>query len=687
MKKDNLLVMGLLISVVALLLAGVYFISSDITHTRTNTNKTNTNAVVSSTFDLKPFSSAEEFTLYAQAGEDIYQSSQSLGMNTRSLAIESPTFESDEEVSTSGSAADRVSATNVQVLGIDEPDILKTDGQTIFISTETTNYYRGITEPLIMEDTGEDFISPLLTSDTKLLNAYPPDELTKTATINEAGELLMSGNTLVVFNYEHVRGYDVTDPTDPEVAWTISFSDNGSMVDARLKQGTIYLVTQTYIDTNAPCPIMPLVIDGQELSMPCTGIYHPTENLPIDVTYTVLAIDLKTGQVTDSTSVVGTSASTVLYMSNSGLYLTHTFYNDYIEFFNNFIAESASDLFSAEFQAKIKRLLEYNLSAAAKMTEFEILSEKYLGSLDDDEQLRVENELQNRLTTYYADNLRKLERTGIVKIDLDDLSVSASGEVPGQPLNQFALDEYNGNLRIATTTGGRSSSFGGSESANDVYVLSSNLDIIGSVLNLGLEGESIYGVRFIEDEAYVVTFRQTDPFYVLDLSNPTQPRQRGELKIPGYSSYLHPLADNLILGVGKESSQVKLSLFDVTDPDNPIEKSKYTLDEYWTEVLDTHQAFLQDAKYKVFFMPGSRGGYVFSYDNDTLELTKTVAGFAAKRALYLNDYLYILGNDELTVLDEKTWEIVKDFTFGSVVESFDTEETDQATEITTDSSD
>ena len=117
------------------------------------------------------------------------------------------------------------------------------------------------------------------------------------------------------------------------------------------------------------------------------------------------------------------------------------------------------------------------------------------------------------------------------------------------------------------------------ESANDVYVLDKNLKITGQVLDLGLT-ERIYSVRFIQDKGYVVTFRQIDPFYVLDLSDPENPALKGELKIPGYSSYLHPITKDKILGIGKEGSNVKISLFDVKDPENPSEAAKYTLQEF-----------------------------------------------------------------------------------------------------------
>ena len=127
------------------------------------------------------------------------------------------------------------------------------------------------------------------------------------------------------------------------------------------------------------------------------------------------------------------------------------------------------------------------------------------------------------------------------------------------------MDEYNGYLRLATTVGNRfgfSWFWAGSESANDIYVLDGNLSVVGSVQGLGLS-EQIYSARFVGDKGYLVTYQQTDPFYILDLSDPLNPQIKGELKIPGYSSYLHPISGDRMLGMGEENWSVKISLFDV----------------------------------------------------------------------------------------------------------------------------
>nr|HPH78843.1 beta-propeller domain-containing protein [bacterium] len=115
---------------------------------------------------------------------------------------------------------------------------------------------------------------------------------------------------------------------------------------------------------------------------------------------------------------------------------------------------------------------------------------------------------------------------------------------------------------------------------------------------------------------------------------------------------------NLILGIGREDSNVKLSLFDVSNPAQPKEVAKYSLTEYWSDVLNTHHAFMQDEKNQLFFIPGSAGGYIFSYADNTLSLSKTISSISAQRALFINNYLYIIGQDEIVIVDENSLERV-----------------------------
>jgi uncharacterized secreted protein with C-terminal beta-propeller domain len=196
---------------------------------------------------------------------------------------------------------------------------------------------------------------------------------------------------------------------------------------------------------------------------------------------------------------------------------------------------------------------------------------------------------------------------------------TGSGLAPGHLLNQFALSERNGALRVVTTLDGAamdstamdSTAMDGaampdiapeSMSSARLTVLDTEgtLDEIGNVDGMGI-GETVHSVRFLDDLVYLVTFRQVDPLYAVDLSDPRAPRLLGELKIPGFSEYLHPVGEGLLLGVGREvdpdtgiDEGLKISLFDVSNPAQMVERDQIVLPQAWSPVGSDHRAFLWD---------------------------------------------------------------------------------------------
>jgi len=181
------------------------------------------------------------------------------------------------------------------------------------------------------------------------------------------------------------------------------------------------------------------------------------------------------------------------------------------------------------------------------------------------------------------------------------VTFNGKGSVPGRILNQFSLDEYKGHLRIATTSGDMWR-MDEHTSKNNVYVLDPQLAIVGKLEGLA-PGERIYSARFMGDRAYLVTFRKVDPLFVIDLKQPAAPKVLGALKIPGYSDYLHPYDENHLIGFGKDTvadketayyQGMKMTLFDVTHVSKPIEKFKTIIGDRGTEseLLRNHKALL-----------------------------------------------------------------------------------------------
>ncbi|MDI6805638.1 MAG: beta-propeller domain-containing protein [Candidatus Bathyarchaeia archaeon] len=272
-----------------------------------------------------------------------------------------------------------------------------------------------------------------------------------------------------------------------------------------------------------------------------------------------------------------------------------------------------------------------------------------------------------------------------IHIENGEISYSADGEVPGTVLNQFSMDEHEGYFRIATTL----------HRKNNVYILNMDLEIVGMLENIAPR-ETIHSARFMGNTCYLVTFEKIDPFFVIDLSDPYSPEVLGELKITGYSDYLHLYDENHVIGVGKETipagtgdfswyQGVKISLFDVTDVSEPKELAKYEIGNRGTDspVLRDHKAFLFDKEKNLLVIPVSvaeideskypngvppyisgeivwQGAYVFTISltlEEKIMLRGTIThvengdvhntAYHTKRTLYIGEVLYTISNNKI----------------------------------------
>jgi uncharacterized secreted protein with C-terminal beta-propeller domain len=312
------------------------------------------------------------------------------------------------------------------------------------------------------------------------------------------------------------------------------------------------------------------------------------------------------------------------------------------------------------------------------------------------------------------DSETSVEMTHIVRIEVQAniITSKASGEVSGRVLNQYSMDEYEGYFRIATTRGSVSRIMGQSTSSNNVYVLNMNLTVVGRLENLA-PGESIYSARFMGSRCYLVTFKKVDPLFVIGLDDPTTPRVLGKLKIPGFSDYLHPYSENLLIGVGKETVDaeegdfawyqgVKIALFDVSDVENPREVAKIIIGDRGTDspVLNDPKAFLFDRDRNLLAMPillaeinenqypegvppnayGEyvwQGLYVFTITENSISLRGRVthmeneddllksgyyfySEYSVKSSLYIENMLYSISDRKVKINDLTSLELVNE---------------------------
>ena len=293
----------------------------------------------------------------------------------------------------------------------------------------------------------------------------------------------------------------------------------------------------------------------------------------------------------------------------------------------------------------------------------------------------------------------------IYRLELNDAKVimKAKGEVEGYINNQFSLDEYEGNLRIATTVITKPYEFVEStgefieeETTNRVYILNEDLEEISRVDNMA-DGERIYAVRFMGKIGYVVTFEQVDPLFVLDLSDPYDPQIKGELEIPGYSSYLHPYDETHVIGIGYNTkpngyggitnTNLKMSMFDVSDLDHPVEMFHVDIgfDYAYSEILSNHKALFYKASDNLIGLPYNTYYYKVGKDQWGFDIFRIdlengfekVASFIQeydfrtniKRMIYIGDTLYGLSEENVTSYDLYTQELLHELKLNKIDEN------------------
>ena len=275
--------------------------------------------------------------------------------------------------------------------------------------------------------------------------------------------------------------------------------------------------------------------------------------------------------------------------------------------------------------------------------------------------------------------------TGIFMFDItgDTAQYKAYGEVDGSVDDQFSMDKNDEYFRIATTD---------NQNGSLITVMNENLETVGKISGL-YKGESIYAVRFIGDTAYVVTFRQTDPLLVIDLSDPANPTLKGELKLPGFSDYLHPYSENLLIGIGSDGTQngtngkLKVSLFDVSNPENPKEVSKAIFDGITVTSPATynHKAFLELPDTKEFAIPITKNDAytsIISYlsvmtvdENNKLQITGSYSEKSADdasgilRGTYIGGTIYTFSNNRITAFNKASEVEISSVDLGQITQN------------------
>lgn len=497
--------------------------------------------------------------------------------------------------SSTGSAG--YSDTNVREEGVGEADVVKTDGENLYILDGQTVHIVGIGSKEMqalsqISFDGNCYIREIYVESGKLMILYTRTDLMDE---EENGGYYKERTCADV--------YDVSDPSSPEKINTVSQSGNYNTV--RVSGGYVYLLSDFYpygqwarTDTGSYIP----EVQGKLLDP--SAIYMPQGKM--GNSYTVISsfrLDDPSGK-TDSRAVFGVGG--LCYVSGKNIYITE---------------------------------VDYGMS----------------------------------------------EMTSVRKISYSDgkLKGTAQTKVKGTLNDSFCIDEYEGYLRMVVTiqpsdiNGGimplDGTSSGKAQTSNSLYVLDENLEKVGEISGLA-EEESVYSARFMGDAAYFVTFKQVDPLFSVDLTDPENPEIIGELKIPGFSEYLHPYGEGMLLGIGMAVDEetvtaegLKLSMFDITDPENVQETSNYVMKGiYGSDALYNYRAVFVDTEKNLFGFSAygdETEYYLFSYDDkDGFReiFSRRLSGYYDARGLYAGQRFYLIAGNTVESYDMSDFSKIDD---------------------------
>ena len=562
--------------------------------------------------ELKKFSSSKEvieFLKQSQSTSGNYYG----GFAGRGvmMAVEEADMDStaSKAAAPTAGAAD-YSQTNVQVQGVDEADFVKNDGK---------------------------YIYTLSGNKLVIVDAYPAEDaeiLSETEIKGRPRDMFVNKDVLVVMaegddqvlaidEYDFVPRPRYTQKTHA-IVFNIQnrekpvlekdFDVSGYYYQSRMIGDYIYFIAKENVYYFSNYVDMPVLRESGKVIASPSVFYFPR---PFNsyTFHTIASFNINELSINAESFMLGDSST--LYVSESNIYLAYQKnvpFGYYESHNKDRFFEVVLPLLPADAKNMINEInSDRGLDQYEKWEKISLVLEDMYNSMEEKEKTALIEKIEKAVEEYELKLEQERRKTVIHRISINEGKIrhEADGEVPGYLLNQFSMDEKEGNLRVTTTTYvyARESTM-----YNNVFVLDSDMEVIGKLEDIAPE-ERIYSARFIGDRLYMVTFKNVDPFFVIDLSEPESPKILGQLKIPGFSNYLHPYDEDTIIGIGKETEGnewggistkgVKLALFDVSDVKNPKQLDKYKIGEQGTdsEALNEHKAFLFDREKNILVIP------------------------------------------------------------------------------------
>jgi len=504
------------------------------------------------------------------------------------------------------------STTNVQVQNVDEPDYLKNDSKYVYIVSQNTlsiiDAYPAEDAKLVLKialDVESQYIQNMFLNEDRLVIFYngQSDE-----------EIIPQFDFVPRRSYSSVTHALIVDVSDKENPTILKdYSIDGHFRDARMIGDYAYFVTNSNVDYQYPR--LPVIMEDSVRIMTPEAFYF--DNVEQFSNFnTLTAIDIFGDTINSETFLMGYTGS--FYVSENNFYLTYQ-KNTPFGFYENSSRDRFFDvvvpLLPKSIQDEIKFIESSEWeSASAQWNAISELMQKSYNEMDKKSKEDLFDKIRDALNEYDRKVQEDTRKTIIHKISIeeDKIEYVAKGTVPGRLLNQFSMDESGDRFRVATTNE-IYTQYEGTIRSNAVYVLDEQLEIVGELEEIAPD-ESIFSTRFMGDRLYMVTFQQIDPFFVIDLSSDT-PKILGELKIPGFSNYLHPYDEEHVIGVGRDTKEmdkgrvqqlgIKIALFNVADVNNPKVVDDVIIGDSSTqsEALHNHKAFFFDKTRNVLSIP------------------------------------------------------------------------------------
>jgi inhibitor of cysteine peptidase len=570
--------------------------------------------------NLKTFENKQELELFLFEGIQKAADFQDYPQFDTLLEETRTALPTDSQALASGESTTQYSTTNIQVQGVDEADIIKSDGEFFYIVSGTTIYITKAYPPneaqlLSKIELNQTYGAQIYVNEDKLVILGNQNWLYTYGFIEE--DVTVRTEAMSIYPYyaeeSYVKVYDITDRAAPKLTRTLTV--NGTYSGSRMIQDYVYfVVNQPIINEYSDKPELDIIlptISGDQVKEIQPNEIRYIDTLDYNYRLTnIIAINIKDDSAEPTWEAFLASHTTNMYVSQNNMYLV-------VPNTNLWITPSS-------------------------------------------------NEEPRDETLIYR-----------IKLENERITVMAEGSITGYVLNQYSMDEYNNHFRVATTEWQTDGSI------NNLFIMDMDMNVVGKIQKLA-PGERIYSARFLEEKCYLVTFRQIDPFYVIDVSNPNEPKILGYLKIPGFSGYLHPYDQNHIIGIGKEETNIKLSLFDVTDVSNPIEKAKYIINADWSDspILWDSKALLFEKSKQLLaipvtinqyrtLVPGTywQGAYIFNISLEGFTLKGDIThrnpenqyeyNLEVKRILYIEDVLYTVSDKIIKMNDLQTLNYIK----------------------------